>query len=131
MREIVVTRLVVSAAGSAQMQVSVPSSPTPDGPNAASLRGTPSSWARTSADRIARQSVGRATDFAVLVGDGDADGDGAPDVLGDEDADGVPPPPEPVSDPTGLHPVRTASRTIAAAAVVVRAFMATPYSPAG
>lgn len=60
-REIVVVRPIVSAPGSAQMHVRVPSEPTPEGPKAASLSGVSPSSARTASDRIARQSVGSAT----------------------------------------------------------------------
>ena len=73
---IVVVRCVVSAAGSPQMQMSVPSDCIPDGPKAGSLSGVSPSWASTSSDRIARQSDGSCVStvgvaLGVLVGSAD------------------------------------------------------------
>lgn len=129
--EIFVVSPVVSAPGLAQMQVSDPSDPTPDGPNAASLSGVSPSSARTDSERIARQSVGSAMVFVVAVGLGDglalASGDEVSDA--DADAGGLLVEPAPSPD-TGPHAVRAATSTSRAATVTGRAFMTTPYSGA-
>lgn len=71
LREIVVVMLVVSAFGSAQMQMRLSSACTPLGPNTGEFSGVSPSCDSTSAERSALQSAGRAAEVAEGLGDGE------------------------------------------------------------
>lgn len=123
-REIVVVSRVVSARGSAQLQVRAPSAPTPEGPKAASLRGMSPSSASTASDKIARQSVGRATGAVVGVGVGDGVLVSSLPAVWPSVGLGEVSPPSPAC---GVHAVRPTRRRKAAAAPASRGFISTPY----
>lgn len=120
-----VTRLVVSAAGSAQMQRSEPSSSDPEGSKAGSFKGMPSSSANTVGLRIARQSVGIGTPAAS--GSLDGFGSGVDEASGEGDAEAAP------SGAGELpHPLSIRASNSAVPATAARVFMPTKYrlSPA-
>ena len=114
----------VSARGSPQMQVREPSACTPLDPHSGAFNGMLPSWDRTSAERIARQSLGSATGVAVGEGVGDADPPGVgrgEDVPRNEADDAeVPDPPGAADEQAASTPTRArVLRTVA----TVRVFM--------
>ncbi|GAB6856689.1 hypothetical protein JCM13591A_07940 [Microbacterium xylanilyticum] len=121
---------VVSAPGSAQMQIRLPSACTPLGPNTGEFNGVLPSCASTSAERIALQSVGRATGVDVGLGEGELvlggellAGDGVLVPVAEADVPAVPPPED--GGAVGVHAVSAATRLRAAAAIAtLRVFMA-------
>lgn len=131
LREIVVVMFVVSAFGSAQMQIRLPSDCTPLGPYTGEFNGVSPSCESTSADRIALQSVGRATGVDVGLGVGEllVPGEGLfvgcagsdPAAVPPAEADGL----EAVPGVVGVHAASAATRVRAAmATAALRVFMA-------